>query len=176
MTRDEARELLERCRDQDDREPFPVLTCMKRILESYPNDRVVFNEVIRTWLVSKDSKERFDGAWLTDELCLAENIDLVHELRDQAETREDPSARFDWMKFNEIAGRLTAKELRGHLKMLLHAPRESAAEPGARGAGTGGNLTPPLTCGFVGGPDRDRTDYPRHAMAVLYQVSYGPSI
>src|ERR687897_444767 len=25
-----------------------------------------------------------------------------------------------------------------------------------------------------GGPDRDRTDYLRHAMAALYQVSYGP--
>jgi hypothetical protein len=24
------------------------------------------------------------------------------------------------------------------------------------------------------GPDRDRTDYLRHAMAALYQVSYGP--
>ena len=25
-----------------------------------------------------------------------------------------------------------------------------------------------------GGPDRDRTGYLRHAMAALYQVSYGP--
>ena len=31
-----------------------------------------------------------------------------------------------------------------------------------------------MTCGFRGGPDRDRTDYLRHAMAALYQVSYGP--
>jgi hypothetical protein len=31
-----------------------------------------------------------------------------------------------------------------------------------------------MTCGFVGGPDRDRTGYLRHAMAALYQVSYGP--
>jgi hypothetical protein len=30
--------------------------------------------------------------------------------------------------------------------------------------------------GFVSGPDRDRTDYLRHAMAALYQVSYGPRI
>jgi len=32
-----------------------------------------------------------------------------------------------------------------------------------------------LTRIFGSGPDRDRTDYPRHAMAVLYQVSYGPN-
>jgi hypothetical protein len=31
-----------------------------------------------------------------------------------------------------------------------------------------------MTCGFVSGPDRDRTGYLRHAMAALYQVSYGP--
>lgn len=107
MTRDEAFELLERCRRGDERDPFPILTCMRQVFESAQRaDRPVLNEVVRHWLVSGDVKQRFDAAWLTDELRIRENIDLVRQLRDEAELRDDPSAPFDWSKFNEIAGRL----------------------------------------------------------------------
>ena len=109
MTRDEALARLQSCREGDDRDPYPILMRMKRVFEAAStSDRQVLNEIVREWLVSDDPKERFDGAWLTDELHIEENLDLVRKLRDQAECRSDPAARYDWSKFNEIAGRLTS--------------------------------------------------------------------
>lgn len=109
MTRDEARARLQSCRDGDDRDPFPILTRMKQVIESASaSDQWVLNRVVREWLVSDDPKDRFDGAWLTDELRIEANLDLVRKLRDEAESRSDPAAPYDWSKFNEIAGRLAS--------------------------------------------------------------------
>ena len=108
MTGDEALALLQTCRQGDDREPYPILTRMKRVFESASeSDRIALNQVIREWLLSDDPAEPFDAAWLTDELLLDANLDLVRKLRDEAESRNDPAAPYDWSKFNEIAGRLT---------------------------------------------------------------------
>jgi hypothetical protein len=69
----------------------------------------MLNEIVREWLVSDDGKDRYDGAWLTDELGLTANLDLIRRLRDEAERRSDPVAPFDWSRYNEIAGRLAAR-------------------------------------------------------------------
>lgn len=109
MNRDEALCLLNHCRIGDQRDPFPILQCMRRVFVSASSaDREVLNEIVREWLVSDDPSDRYDGAWLTDELKLTENLDLIRSLRDEAECRDDPSARFDWEKYNRIAGRLSA--------------------------------------------------------------------
>ena len=106
----EARELLDSCRAGDQRDRYPILRRLKATFQAVPeSDRVVLNQVVREWLVSSDAKDRYDGAWLTDELGLVENIDLIRGLRDEAERRSDPAAPFDWSKYNEIAGRLTAR-------------------------------------------------------------------
>lgn len=108
MTRDEALALLQRCRQGDERDPYPILMRMKSVLAAASaTEQGVLNGVVREWLMSDDPKERFDGAWLTDELRIVANLDLVRELRDEAESRDDPAAPYDWSKFNEIAGRLT---------------------------------------------------------------------
>lgn len=110
MTVGEARELLESCRVGDQRDGYPILRRLKATFQAAPEgDRAVLNQVVREWLVSGDAKDRYDGAWLTDELGLAENLDLIRGLRDEAERRSDPAAPFDWSKYNEIAGRLTAR-------------------------------------------------------------------
>ena len=110
MKRDEAAALLAECRRGDRRESFPILLRMKRLFgNASAEDRGVLNGVVRDWLLSSDSTDRYDGAWLTDELGLAENLDLIRRLRDEAETRQDATAPFDWEKFNEIAGRLTVE-------------------------------------------------------------------
>jgi hypothetical protein len=110
MTLEEARVLLESCRRRDQRDGYVILRRLKATFEAVPqSDRAVLGQVVREWLVSGDAKDRYDGAWLTDELGLAENLDLIRRLRDEAEGRSDPAAPFDWSKYNEIAGRLATR-------------------------------------------------------------------
>jgi hypothetical protein len=110
MTMAEARELLDSCRVGDQRESYPILRRLKATFQAVPEgDRVVLNKVVREWLVSGDAKDRYDGAWLTDELGLVENLDLILRLRDEAERRSDPAAPFDWSKYNQVVGRLAAR-------------------------------------------------------------------
>lgn len=108
VTRDEALALLQSYRQGDDKDWYPILVRVRWIFASASEaDQAVLNDVIRGWLTSEEPKERFDAAWLTDELRIGANLDLVRKLRDEAEDRDDPAAPYEWSKFNEIAGRLT---------------------------------------------------------------------
>lgn len=109
MTYDEAMELMQGCRDGDDREPSPILQCLKRLYDSSSDaDRLALNEVVRTWLLSLDPKEHYDALFLTSECFIVENLDIIRQLRDDAELREDPAAPYEWSNYNRLAGRLIA--------------------------------------------------------------------
>jgi len=109
MNRQEALDLLNDCRAGDQRDPFPILQRLRQLfVSSSSDDREVLNQVVRDWLVSDGPSDRYDGAWLTDELQLTENLDLIRKLRDEAESKDDSPARFDWEKYSRIAARLSA--------------------------------------------------------------------
>jgi hypothetical protein len=110
MTLAEARTLLDGCRAGDQRDGYSILQRLKATFQAASEaDQVVLNKVVREWLVSSDAKDSYDGAWLTSQLTLTENLDLIRRLRDEAERRDDPAAPFDWDKYNRIAGRLAAR-------------------------------------------------------------------
>jgi hypothetical protein len=80
---------------------------MRALIACAPaEDRPSYIAALQEWLRSNDALDRYDAGWLTDELHLTENLDVVRELRDRAQDRTDPRAPYDWSKWNDIAGRL----------------------------------------------------------------------
>jgi hypothetical protein len=55
----------------------------------------VLNDVIREWLVSENDVDRLDGAFLTGEFRIVQNLDLIKGLRAHTEVRTDPAATYD---------------------------------------------------------------------------------
>jgi hypothetical protein len=109
MTKQEARELLERSREDDDggKNPGNALLMLRRVFErASPEERAVLNDVIREWLSSKSEADRLDGAFLTGEFRIVQNLDLIKKLRAEAERRTDPPAPYERAKYDRVAAGL----------------------------------------------------------------------
>ncbi len=103
LTFDEARSLLERCRQGDVREPVFVMRCLKETYSAASGDeREVLNRVLRHWLLSGSPADRWDALFLTDEFHIHENVDALRRLTQKLAGQTDPGAPYELERADRI--------------------------------------------------------------------------